>query len=113
MSSRNSIQEPWVALTILSSLALIAMYGETMLIPALPFVINDFDISYNTSSLILTSYLIAGAVMTPIIGKLSDIYGKKKILLIVIVIYSLGTLLCGLSNNIVMLIVSRIIQGIG
>lgn len=113
MSSRNSIQEPWITLTILSSLALIAMYGETMLIPALPFVINDFDISYNTSSWILTSYLIAGAVMTPIIGKLSDIYGKKKILLIVIVIYSLGTLLGGLSNNILMLIVSRVIQGVG
>ncbi|HKR72903.1 MAG TPA: MFS transporter, partial [Candidatus Nitrosocosmicus sp.] len=88
MPPKNSYQDAWIALTILSSLALITMYGETMLIPALPFLINDFDISYNTSSWILTSYLIAGAVMTPIIGKLSDIYGKKKILLIVIIIYS-------------------------
>ena len=113
MPPKNSYQDAWIALTILSSLALITMYGETMLIPALPFLINDFDISYNTSSWILTSYLIAGAVMTPIIGKLSDIYGKKKILLIVIIIYSLGTLLGGLSNNIFMLIMSRIVQGIG
>jgi MFS family permease len=113
MPPKNSHQDAWIALTILSSLALITMYGETMLIPALPFLINDFDISYNTSSWILTSYLIAGAVMTPIIGKLSDIYGKKKILLIVIIIYSLGTLLGGLSNNIFMLIMSRIVQGIG
>jgi MFS family permease len=113
MSSKNSYRDSWVALTILSSLALITMYGETMLIPALPFLIDDFDISYNTSSWILTAYLIAGAVMTPIIGKLSDIYGKKKILLIVILIYSLGTMLGGLSNNILMLIVSRVIQGIG
>ena len=113
MSSTNTCKDAWIALTILSSLALITMYGETMLIPALPFLINDLDISYNTSSWILTAYLIAGAVMTPIIGKLSDIYGKKKILLIVILIYSLGTLLGGLSNNIFMLIISRIIQGIG
>ena len=113
MPPKNSYQDAWIALTILSSLALITMYGETMLIPALPFLINDFDISYNTSSWILTSYLIAGAVMTPIIGKLSDIYGKKKILLIVIIIYSLGTLLGGMSNNIFMLIMSRIVQGIG
>ncbi len=113
MSSKNSNKDAWIALTILSSLALITMYGETMLIPALPFLINDFDISYNTSSWILTSYLIAGAVMTPIVGKLSDIYGKKKILLVVIIIYTLGTLLGGLSNNIFMLVVSRIIQGIG
>lgn len=113
MSSKNSNKDAWIALTILSSLALITMYGETMLIPALPFLINDFDISYNTSSWILTSYLIAGAVMTPIVGKLSDIYGKKKILLVVIIIYTLGTLLGGSSNNIFMLVVSRIIQGIG
>ena len=78
MPPKNSYQDAWIALTILSTLALITMYGETMLIPALPSLINDFDISYNTSSWILTSYLIAGAVMTPIIGKLSDIYGKKK-----------------------------------
>ena len=54
------------------------MYGETMLIPAIPYLINDFEISYNTSSWILTAYLVAGAVMTPIIGKLSDVYGKKR-----------------------------------
>lgn len=113
MSSSNTCKDAWIALIILSSLALITMYGETMLIPALPFLIYDLDISYNTSSWILTAYLIAGAVMTPIIGKLSDIYGKKRILLIVILIYSLGTLLGGLSNNIFMLIISRIIQGIG
>lgn len=113
MPPKNSYQDAWIALTILSTLALITMYGETMLIPALPSLINDFDISYNTSSWILTSYLIAGAVMTPIIGKLSDIYGKKKILLIVIIVYILGTLLGGLSNNIFMLILSRIVQGIG
>ena len=113
MSSRNSNPDSWAALTIISSLALITMYGETMLIPALPFLIDDFDISYNTSSWILTAYLIAGAVMTPIIGKLSDIYGKKKILLVVIFIYIVGTTLGGLSNNILMLIVSRVIQGIG
>lgn len=54
------------------------MYGETMLIQALPHLIDEFDISYNTSSWILTAYLIVSAVMTPIIGKLTDIYGKRK-----------------------------------
>lgn len=113
MKEKELYKDAWISLTILSSLALITMYGETMLIPALPYLINDFGISYNTSSWILTAYLIAGAVMTPIIGKLSDIYGKKKILLVVIIIYSIGTLLGGLSNNIFMMIISRIIQGIG
>ena len=113
MNKMNSEKDAWITLTILSSLALITMYGETMLIPAIPYLIDDFEISYNTSSWILTAYLIAGAVMTPIIGKLSDIYGKKKILVIVIVIYTVGTLLGGLSNDIFMMMISRIIQGAG
>jgi MFS family permease len=89
------------------------MYGETMLIPAIPILVKDFEIAYNTSSWILTSYLITGAVMTPIVGKLSDTYGKKKVLMIIMVVYSIGTLLGGISTNITTMIVSRIIQGIG
>jgi MFS family permease len=59
-----------------------------MLIPAIPDLIKDFLVSYSISSWILTAYLIKAAVMTPIAGKLSDIYGKKKILLTIMIIYS-------------------------
>ncbi|MBA3978282.1 MAG: MFS transporter [Nitrosopumilus sp.] len=94
-------------------MALITMYGETMLLPAIPDLVNEFRIPYNTSSWILTAYLITGAVMTPIVGKLSDIHGKKKVLIVIMVVYSIGTLLGGLSTNIVLMVISRIIQGIG
>jgi MFS family permease len=103
----------WITLAILGSSLLITMYGETMLLPAIPDIIRDFNISYNTSSWILTAYLIAGAVMTPIAGKLSDIYGRKKMVLIIMIIYIIGIFLGGLSSNITILIISRIIQGIG
>ncbi len=103
----------WITLAILGSTILITMYGETMLLPAMGDIISDFDISYSTSSWILTAYLIAGAVMTPIAGKLSDIYGKKKLVLIVFVIYIAGIGLGGLSNNIYLLLASRVIQGMG
>ena len=73
----------WRVVIILSSVATMVMYAETMLVPAIPDLINDFNISYSTLSWILITYLITGAVMTPIAGKLSDIYGKKKILLII------------------------------
>ena len=63
----------WIILGILGSVGLVTTYGETMIIPAIPDLIHEFDISYSLSSWILTSYLIAGAVMTPIAGKLSDI----------------------------------------
>src|SRR4030095_7963906 len=90
----------WKVLAILSCIATMVMYAETMLIPAIPDLIKDFDVSYSMSSRILTAYLVSGAVMTPIAGKLSDIYGRKKILLIIMVIYALGVCFAGLSSNI-------------
>jgi len=103
----------WLALAIISSLALVTMYGETMVLPAIPNFIKDFSVSYNTASWILSSYLIAGAVMTPIAGKLSDVYGKKKILLIVMMIYSAGILGGGFANSFDTMIFARIAQGVG
>lgn len=106
-------RKAWMSLAILGSTLLIAMYGETMLLPAIPDIIEEFDISYNTSSWILSAYLIAGAVATPLGGKLSDIYGRKKMVIIILIIYIIGITLGGLSTNIAFLIVARVIQGIG
>ena len=103
----------WTTLVILSCLGLITMYGETMVLPAIPDFIRDFNISYNTSSWILSLYLIAGAVMTPIAGRLSDIYGKKKILLIVMAVYSTGILAGGFANSIEFMLAARTAQGVG
>jgi MFS family permease len=109
----NINRSAWTTLAILSCLGLITMYGETMVLPAIPDFIRDFNISYNTSSWILSSYLIAGAVMTPIAGRLSDIYGKKKILLIVMAVYSTGILAGGFANSIEFMLAARAAQGVG
>ncbi len=103
----------WKVLVILSCIATMVMYAETMLIPAIPTLINDFDVSYGLSSWLLTSYLIAGAVMTPIAGKLSDTYGRKKILLIIMGIYAFGVSIGGFASDIYTLVIARAIQGIG
>jgi MFS family permease len=109
----NITRSAWTTLVILSCLGLITMYGETMVLPAIPDFIRDFNIQYNTSSWILSSYLIAGAVMTPIAGRLSDIYGKKKILLIVMAVYSTGILAGGFANSIEFMLAARAAQGVG
>ena len=103
----------WTTLTVLSCLGLVTLYGETMVLPAIPDFIRDFNISYNTSSWILSAFLIAGAVMTPIAGKLSDIYGKKRILLIIMAVYSTGLLAGGFANSIEFMLAARVAQGIG
>src|ERR671918_1494691 len=103
----------WTVVIILSSVATMVLYAETMLIPAIPDLIKDFNITYSTSSWILTTYLITGAVMTPIAGKLSDIYGKKKILLIVMLLYTTGVSIAGFSTNIDFMLLVRGFQGVG
>ena len=109
----NNNHHFWITLIILSSIAVVIEYAETMLFPALPDIINNFNINYDTSSWILSGYLITAAVMAPIAGKLSDIYGKKKILLIIMVIFIVSIAAAGFSINISFLIASRIIQGVG
>lgn len=104
---------PWVTLAILSSLGMISMSAETMILPAIPDFIEDLDITYEDSSWILAAFLIMGAVMTPIAGKLSDMYGKKKILLIILGVYTLGLLLGALATNFYSIVIARAIQGIG
>ena len=84
-----------------------------MLLPAIPEIMKDFRITYGTAAWIFSSYLIVAAVMTPIAGKMSDLYGKKKILLVLLTLYVAGITAGGFAHNITFLLVSRIIQGIG
>ncbi|MFL6323057.1 MAG: MFS transporter [Nitrososphaeraceae archaeon] len=103
----------WVTLGILSSTLLVVFFSETMLLPAIPEIMKDFSISYGTAAWIFSSYLIVAAVMTPIAGKMSDLYGKKKVLLVLLTLYAAGIAAGGFAHNITFLLASRIIQGVG
>jgi MFS family permease len=84
-----------------------------MLLPAIPEIMKDFRIPYALAAWIFSGYMIVAAVMTPIAGKLSDIYGKKKVLLTLLVIYVAATAAGGFANTIPFLLVIRLVQGVG
>ena len=107
------LASPWLTLAILSSLGIIAMVAETMILPAIPDIIHELSISYENSSWILASILVTGAVVTPIAGKLSDVYGKKRILLVLLGVYIAGLLVGSVAFNFLTLVIARAIQGIG
>ena len=107
--SRNA----WLTLAILSSTLLTVFFSETMLLPAIPEIIQDFKITYGTAAWIFSAYLIVAAVMTPVAGRLSDLFGKKKVLLILLSIYIVGITTGGFANNISFLLATRLIQGVG
>ena len=103
----------WLTLAILSGTLLTVFFSETMLLPAIPDIITEFNISYGTAAWIFSAYLIVAAVMTPVAGRLSDLYGKKKVLLIMLGIYIGGLIIGGFADDIILLLISRVIQGVG
>ena len=114
--NNNSVlvtRRAWFILAILSSTLLTVFFSETMLLPAIPEIIQDFKIPYGMAAWIFSAYLIVAAVMTPVAGRLSDLYGKKKVLLALLVVYIAGLVAGGFANNISFLLITRLIQGVG
>jgi MFS family permease len=103
----------WKTLAILSSIATLVMYTETMLVPSLPDIISEFNLPYSVSPWILTTYLIVGAVMTPVTSSLAEMYGKRRILLVVMGVYAVGVTVGGLTTDLYSFIIARGMQGVG
>jgi EmrB/QacA subfamily drug resistance transporter len=84
-----------------------------MVIPALPTIENDFSISTTLAGWITSAYMIVAAATSPLMGKLADTYGKKKMYVVAIVFYIVAVLIAGFSPNIWVLIGARAVQGVG
>jgi EmrB/QacA subfamily drug resistance transporter len=91
---------------------LLAALDATILATALPTIVGDFG-SIDRLAWVVTAYLLAQTASTPIYGRLGDLYGRKRILQIAVVIFLAGSALCGLAQSMVQLIVFRAIQGLG
>lgn len=97
--------------SVMASLFLVAL-DQTIIATALGRIVEDFN-SFSSLSWIVTAYLITTTMTVPIAGKLSDLFGRRTILLIGVAIFAVASLMSGLSGNITELIVWRAIQGIG
>jgi EmrB/QacA subfamily drug resistance transporter len=85
---------------------------NTILAGALPTIGREFGDVHSLPWLI-TAYLIANTAVTPLYGKISDIYGRKTTLLIAISLYMAGSLVCALAPNMIVLILGRVLHGLG
>src|ERR1700709_1505927 len=86
---------------------------QSMVSPILPLLQHELHTTQNTVTWVLTAYLLAASVATPILGRVGDMIGKEKELVAVLIIVSLGAALAAVANSITLMIVARAIQGIG
>ena len=104
-------QKITIMLAVMSGMLLAAL-DQTIVSTALPRIVRDLH-GLNSLSWVVTAYLLTSTISVPISGKLSDIYGRKKLLLVAIIVFVAGSALSGLSQSMTQLIIFRALQGIG
>jgi EmrB/QacA subfamily drug resistance transporter len=91
---------------------LLASLDQTIVSTALPTIVGDLG-GIQHLSWVVTAYLLASTVVGPLYGKLGDLYGRKRVLQVAIVLFLLGSALCGAAQNMDELIAFRALQGLG
>jgi EmrB/QacA subfamily drug resistance transporter len=109
LSSKRSVN---VAVGALALGLLLASLDQTIVSTALPTIVSDLG-GIQHLSWVVTAYLLASTAATPLWGKLGDMYGRKKLFQSVIVIFLIGSALCGIAQNMGELIAFRALQGLG
>lgn len=101
-----------VVFLALALVLLLAALDQTIVATALPTIVSEIG-GVTHLSWIVTGYLLAATIVTPLYGKLGDLFGRKLILQIAVAIFLAGSALCGLSQNLLSLIAFRFLQGLG
>jgi len=102
----------WVVFSGLLLVMLLAALDSTIVATALPTIVGEMG-GISRLSWVVTAYLLAQTVVTPLYGKLGDLYGRKRVLQSAVVIFLVGSALCGLARSLEALIAFRAVQGLG
>lgn len=100
-----------IMISVMASLFLVAL-DQTIIATALGKIVEEFN-AFSSLSWIVTAYLITTTVTVPIAGKFSDLFGRRRVLLVGVAIFVIGSLLSGISGSINELILWRALQGVG
>jgi MFS family permease len=100
-----------VTFLVLATAALAFSLLQSLIIPAIPQLEHTLHTSEDGASWLLTAYLLSAAIATPILGRIGDQTGKEKMMVIVLVALSVGTLVSALASSLPVMIVGRVIQG--
>lgn len=113
MPSRRSLHSHRLTLAVLSLGGIAYALLQSLVLPALPDIQDSLRVSEASVSWVLTAYLLSASVATPIAGRLGDMYGKQRVLILVLGLLAVGTLVSAVASSMGLLIAGRVIQGAG
>ena len=104
---------PWLIAVVVALAAFMEVLDTSIANVALPHLAGDLGASNDESTWVLTSYLVSNAIILPISGWLANLFGRKHFFLLCIFIFTVSSLLCGIAPSLPLLILFRVIQGVG
>jgi len=109
---RSTTRRPGLVTLALSAVVLAFSLMQTLVVPALPTIGRDLGTGSQGTGWILTAFLLAGAVLAPVVGNLGDRVGHRKVLLGTVGVFVLATLLAAAAPNLAVLLGARVLQGV-
>jgi DHA2 family multidrug resistance protein len=113
LQARRQRFNPWLIAVTVMSVTFMEILDTSVANVALRHIAGSFAASTDESTWVLTSYLISNAIVLVATGWLSGFFGRKRLLLVCIVIFTAASALCGAAPSLGVLLVARVIQGIG
>lgn len=111
--SSHDRPHPMRSLLILSIAALAFALAQTTLIPALGVLKDELHTDSSGVAWTLTGYLLAAAVFTPLFGRLGDMFGKRRLLVVSLIFFTLGSVVAALGSSLGVVVAGRVLQGVG
>lgn len=106
-------RSPWLIVGVISLATFMEVLDTSIANVSLDNIAGGLSASEDQATWVLTSYLVANAIVIPISGWLSDVIGRKRYYMISVALFTLSSLACGLAPNLPLLILARVLQGIG
>ncbi|HMK47987.1 MAG TPA: MFS transporter [Methanocella sp.] len=112
-TKKSIFSSPYYVLIVLTIGVVMMMLDSYIFSPALPTIVKDFGTSYDMVAWVMTLYMLVSTAVMPLAGKMSDIFGRKRIFIAGVIFFTIGSLLSSLAWDINSLIIFRGVQAIG
>jgi DHA2 family multidrug resistance protein len=119
-TSASTIEKPWqpshnpwlIAIAVMAA-TFMEVLDTSVANVSLPHIAGNLSVTTDEATWVLTSYLVSNAIVLPITGWLGIYFGRKRLLIICVIIFTIASILCGMAPSLPFLIVARILQGVG